>query len=215
MCEYKRLDSTVFINSSILTNELSTQLLDLIEFPSDSKFTLLYQATRDGFKASDFHSKCDGYSETLTVIKSSNGNIFGGFSWAYWGVLKNNSNYYHTYEYVRYNTGYKNDSNAFLFSLVNEFQVPAKFKIHESKSDYAIYSSSYYGPTFGTGFDLFVADESNINTNSYSYLGSAYQFKKGHFKSYNSYLAGSNYFKTVEVEVYQLHKMNDYLFLAD
>ena len=215
LCQYKRLNSTVFIGSSILTDELSTQLLSLISFPSHSSFDLIYQASRDGFRASDFHSKCDGYANTLTVVKSSNGNIFGGYSSAQWGGSTKTKTNEIDLDYVdsksNYNPAYKNDSDAFLFSLVNEYQVPAKINIVKSRSNYAIYSSNFYGPTFGTGYDLCVADQSNTNTNSYSYLGSAYQFKSSsHVKSYSSYLAGSNYFETVEVEVYHLNKKQDY-----
>jgi len=42
------------------------------------------RASRDGFKASDFHSHCDGISNTLTVIKAKSGNIFGGFTEQEW-----------------------------------------------------------------------------------------------------------------------------------
>jgi len=38
---------------------------------------LLNRGTRDRFKASDFHANCDGIANTLCVIKSESGNIFG------------------------------------------------------------------------------------------------------------------------------------------
>ncbi len=34
-------------------------------------------ATRDGFTAHNFHNKFDGIENTLTVIKSKSGSIFG------------------------------------------------------------------------------------------------------------------------------------------
>jgi hypothetical protein len=44
------------------------------------KFSLLWRGGRDGFSARDFHNHCDGHANTLTLIKDTNGNIFGGFT---------------------------------------------------------------------------------------------------------------------------------------
>jgi len=54
--------------SQILTDiEQSIMFIDLCEFSTNDKWSLLYRATRDGFDSSDFHSKCDGHSNTLTI----------------------------------------------------------------------------------------------------------------------------------------------------
>jgi len=45
---------------------------------------LVYRASKDGFGSEKFHAKCDGISRTLTVIKSTNGNIFGGYTDQAW-----------------------------------------------------------------------------------------------------------------------------------
>ena len=63
---------------------LQSQLYKLCEFPQDQKWELKYRATRDGFKASDFHSHCDGISNTMTIIKAKSGNIFGGYTEQEW-----------------------------------------------------------------------------------------------------------------------------------
>ena len=55
--------------SKILSFPQSIELLKLCEFPPYSKFTLLYRASRDGFAAEDFHSRCDRIIKTLTIIK--------------------------------------------------------------------------------------------------------------------------------------------------
>ena len=65
--------------------------------------TLLYRGSKDGFKAKDFHSKCDGHSNTITIIKVQNGDIIGGYTSVEW-----KSPFFS--KYVR-------DDNAFLFSL--------------------------------------------------------------------------------------------------
>ena len=63
----------------------------------------MYRATRDGFSADEFHSRCDNMGKTLTIIKTENGNVFGGYAETKW----------------RSTSGYMTDSNSFLFSLIN------------------------------------------------------------------------------------------------
>ena len=52
----------------------------------NKSFKLIYRASRDGFSANSFHLKCDNRSKTLTVIKSNNNNIFGGYSDLAWDI---------------------------------------------------------------------------------------------------------------------------------
>jgi hypothetical protein len=49
-----------------------------------SAWTLLYRGSRDGFAASNFHGKCDGHSNTISLIETTNGYIFGGFTPVAW-----------------------------------------------------------------------------------------------------------------------------------
>ncbi len=67
------------------------------------KLNLLWRGTRDGFEASKFHSLCDDKANTLTVVKTTTGCIFGGYTSVPWSSVG----------------GYKPDSKAFLFSLKN------------------------------------------------------------------------------------------------
>jgi hypothetical protein len=46
----------------------------------DRQFSLLWRGSRDGFKAQEFHRRCDWYANTLTVILGTKGNILGGFT---------------------------------------------------------------------------------------------------------------------------------------
>jgi hypothetical protein len=48
------------------------------------KLNLLYKANRDGFKAIDFHSRCDNKGQTNCVIKSEHGKTFGGYTNLSW-----------------------------------------------------------------------------------------------------------------------------------
>jgi hypothetical protein len=47
-------------------------------------FSLLWRGGRDGFGADDFHRRCNGHKNTLTVILDTDGNIFGGFTPVEW-----------------------------------------------------------------------------------------------------------------------------------
>ena len=76
-----------FNESEILTNENHRSVLKGWLSSQEGKWRLLFQASRDGFAAAAFHSKCDNKGPTVTIVKSGN-NIFGGFtevSWPSWG----------------------------------------------------------------------------------------------------------------------------------
>jgi hypothetical protein len=41
---------------------------------------MLWRGSRDGFGAAELHRRCDGCTNTLTLISTTKGNIFGGFT---------------------------------------------------------------------------------------------------------------------------------------
>ena len=60
---------------------------------------------------------------------------------------------------------------------------------------------------FGNGNDLVIYNDCNINTNSYSNLGSSYESPNGYAYQSNearNYLAGSYEFTVDEIEVFKL-----------
>ena len=159
--------------------------MDLCEFSCQQKFRLLYKASTDGFSSKSFHNKCDGYKSTITIILSTKGYIFGGYTDEDWSG----------------HNIYKTDKNAFIFSLVNKEKNPIKIKCNDPQ--YAICCDSSYGPIFG-GFDLAIFSNSNVNKSSYSYLCDVYKhpfYTYGSTKA-KSLLAGTSNFRTVEIEVY-------------
>ena len=120
------------------------------------------------------------------MIKSTNGNIFGGFTEKAW----NSTNVYVA------------DAKAFVFSLVNKENKP--FKVLCSNNGKEIYCHSTYGPTFGSGNDIYISSGSNANQTSYSNFGSSYyhaDYQNGTVKG-QSILAGSYNFQTLEIEVF-------------
>ena len=45
---------------------------------------MIYRGSRDGFKDSDFHRKCDGQGATVSIIKTISSDIIGGFTSQSW-----------------------------------------------------------------------------------------------------------------------------------
>ena len=73
-----------FRESTILTNVEHRKILKAwLPRAMVGEWHLLFRASRDGFAASTFHSKCDNKGPTVTVVKSG-ANIFGGFTEKPW-----------------------------------------------------------------------------------------------------------------------------------
>jgi hypothetical protein len=68
------------IMDSVILRGKTSELMFLCEFQNTLKWNLIYRASQDGFEAANFHSKCDNKPNTLVIIKSENGNIFGGYT---------------------------------------------------------------------------------------------------------------------------------------
>jgi hypothetical protein len=93
----------------------------------------------------------------LTIIKSDNGNIFGGFTEKAWNLTGN---------------GYV-DPKSFIFSMVNKENKP--FKVVCTNCAIAIYCDSSYGPIFGAGRKILIASDSNSNHKSFCNFGSSFK----------------------------------------
>jgi hypothetical protein len=176
------------MDSSILSAAQEISFLSLTGFEKNS-FSLLWRGSRDGFDAAEFHRLCDGKSNTVTVIKNTNGFIFGGFTSIPWSSSR---------------CVYKADHSAFLFTLTNPSNTP--FKLRVSSPQKAVYHWSKNGPSFGAGYDLFVSSLSNTNRDSYMNL-SSYEFPNeiSGFEGGKFIGGGSDgTFKSDEIEVFQV-----------
>ena len=93
-------------------------------------------------------------------------------------------------------------SNSFIFSLLDkEGLTPFKSMVAQPHS--AICSWSNYGPTFGGGHDIHIADNANQNTGSYTRFGYTYSPPSG-VTDVSTILAGTHQFSPDEVEVFYL-----------
>jgi hypothetical protein len=180
----------VIVFDSLILYQSENSYLASITKPTRTA-TLLYRATRDGFAASSFHSRCNGKANTVTLIKTNSNYVFGAYTSAIWPS----------------SSGYVTDSTAFIFSLRKSGGSSMEnFPIITSV--YSIYGNSGYGPAFGGGHDIHVRDSSNVYTGSYTNFGHSYSLPAGYAygqSNTKSYLAGSyNSWLTTEIEVFQL-----------
>ena len=164
----------------------------LCQFPESQRWDLKYRASRDGFSGQNFITKCNGVSNTLTIIKTTNGNIFGAFAEKAW---INGSNVV--------------DPKAFTISLINKENNPFKAMISSVHPQGYQYNALYCGSSYiNFGYDnynnsygLYIASNSNVNQSSFSQFG--YAFKHQSYPAGSDIIAGSRNFQTIEIEVFK------------
>ena len=175
-----------FNDSSILTASERISLKQMLNILTEG--TLIYKASKNGFSADSFHSRCAGISNTITIIKTTSNSVFGGFTSTSWSS-NNDWNY---------------DANAFIFSLRREGK-PNKQRLNVTQPEYAVYNYYSFGPIFGDSIHVY--DDSNQNNDSFSKLGFNYQLPNNinyESEEAQNYLAGSYNWQSTEIEVYQL-----------
>ena len=74
--------------------------------------------------------------------------------------------------------------------------------IKEPHLQYAIYKHLAYGPTFGLGWDIYISDNANSNSDSYTNL-SHYETPKG-ANTPATILSGTRHFSPDDWEVFYL-----------
>lgn len=125
----------------------------------------------------------------MTVIKTTTGFIFGGYTSQSWSSPVFGE--------------YKQDPDAFLFTFKNPHNRPLKLKVTEP--NFAVYNAKSNGPTFGWWHDLYVCDNSNAHKLSYVWSMS-YELpeKDNGYWLGGKFFYGDNYFKVDEIEVFQI-----------
>ena len=145
--------------SSLLTTADQAQLASWL---GEGSIVLsnIYSKTQ-GDTSSNFHRAADGKGRTFSVMQASNefGKtwLVGGYNPQSW----NSSGQYNM-------TAEDKDRTAFLFNLTNgtlHKQTPKTYAL-DSVGSYQTLNLAKFGPTFGTGYDLFVPG--NLTTGGYS-----------------------------------------------
>jgi prefoldin subunit 5 len=175
-------------------------LCDFPEFFTEfrgKRFEILWRGSRDGFEAQEFHRRCDGHSNTLTVILDTKGNIFGGFTPVEW-----DSRVWNGYWADRDNMPKVDDSlKSFLFTLKNPHNIPARrFALKAEAKHKALFCGRFCGPSFGD--DIHVCHDCNKDTWSFTSLGATYTNDTG--LDEGIVFTGSLYFQVKEIEVFEI-----------
>jgi hypothetical protein len=155
-------------------------------------FNLLWRGSRDGFTARQFHRRCDGRANTLTLISDTKGNIFGGFTPVKW----ESASWTH-----------KDDDSlrSFLFTLRNPYGVPPrKFALKEETKDYAIYCHSAWCAAFGSCIG--VSDNCNAHRDSWTHIGTHWESNCTYANdtAFEYFLTGAREFTVREIEVFEI-----------
>jgi hypothetical protein len=148
----------------------------------DKKWKLLYRGSRDGFRASHFHRLCDGCANTVTLILTATGCIFGGFTSVPWDSTNRQRP--------------DGKPTSFLFTVKDaRGSPPSTFPFPPNSPNAGrayepirspIQCHGSCGPTFGPQ-DLYVADNCDINSSSCSGNG-LYRNTEGVFTGERSFL---------------------------
>ena len=129
-----------FSGTEILNNESKKMLLSWLP-RKPIKITLLLNSNIDGDSTSTFMDKCSGKCPTLSVIKTTKGNIFGGYTTQLW------------------KQGKVQDRNAFVFSI------DKKKKYNIKNPEYAIGFENNYFWMFGYSYNTIVCRNNCTKTN--------------------------------------------------
>ena len=187
--EVEKKEAPLKIDSAILSNqaEQAAFLKNILGNPR--RIERIFRASEHNFKVAAFHEKCDNKRDTLTLVRTEFGRTIGGYSHYPWD-----------------NSGWLSDGGmrAFLFSL------DRKEKYVPADGNNLIYRGSGYGPTFGGGHDLRLADSCNNPNSSYANFPSTYNRAENKIsnsqESYANFSGATNgwNFRVVEYEVFQV-----------
>ena len=140
-----------FQGTSLLNNEEKKLISEWIDPKKIIKFYLLFSTAKDGDSSLTFHKYCDGESPTVTIVKDTFGRKFGGYSTKSWSQSTCGASY-------------SRAPGSFIFNLVYRI----KCDLIDQLNILAIYRDNSFGPTFGGGHDLYIADRCTSNANSNS-----------------------------------------------
>jgi hypothetical protein len=150
---------------------------------------LLYRGSRDGFESEVFHERCDGKSPTVTIVRTAEGYVFGGYTPVPWAADGGNLP--------------DPSLQTFLFSLKNPYDFPPKkFALKGDQKSFAIYCNRRYGPSFGGGFDFVLCSGCDAQSKNATNFGYSYENDTG--RDGKLFLAGSPTFRVEELEVFSV-----------
>ena len=174
----KRIKNKDSLIGDIIKNEEQYNLIcDYIDKKKDFKFELLYKGTLDGDTYDIFHKKCDNQGPTISIIESTDGQVFGGYASKSWDINSKSD---------------ISDPDSFLFNI----NIKKKYCVSNNKGLYK--SDGYICDFGGSNFHELWLDSNYFSKSGWCDNGNGYNFK-------NYELSGgkSNY-KVKECEVYKV-----------
>jgi len=125
---------------------------------------ILYVASRDGDKSSDFHSACDNKWPTVVIVQTTTGVVFGGYTDVPWDGSQ---------------PGYRRSSKSFLFQIR-----PNVRKCFIKSPEHAVYNHPGIGPIFGAAQDILIHTGALSRTDNFvnghvSYRCNQYELNEG------------------------------------
>ena len=170
-----------FENTIIKNKDEAIKILKWVCPNNERTVKLLYKATPEENTRDDFHRKCDNKGATVTLIETTKGRRFGGYTSLSWSSLQE----------------WKDDKESFLFSLDNDKKYDV---IKDAK--YKVYSGKEFGQWFGNGGNIGLAYEKNY------FIGNDTHRENFGDKCYSTTvqneLSGGTTFNISKMEVYQI-----------
>jgi len=143
-------DSLIVGTDSSKMSQLNSWLSSRLQNSDRSYWKRCWRGSVDGWHTKTFHQLCDDLGPTVTIVRA-NGYIFGGYTDQSW----------------KWSHGYQYSTKTFIFSLRNYYGYGYFKNDVNNYYQYSTYSNDNYGPTFGGGHDIYIADYANTNYNSY------------------------------------------------
>ncbi|TNV79755.1 hypothetical protein FGO68_gene7835 [Halteria grandinella] len=182
--KFDQLALSVRIFKSVILNDGAKQrkIIDFFEQAGTplKQSNLLYRGSVSKFGIAEFHKQCDHKPKTITIIRTTKGNIIGGYTSQLWNHF----------------ASFKVDKTAWLFNI----DLPNIFRVQPS-GEKAIVGNSNYGPIFGGGHNLSIVNAANNNSGSGVSINSSYE----NLENVNL-LKGQDttHFRVTEIEVFQI-----------
>ncbi|KAF2075720.1 hypothetical protein CYY_002963 [Polysphondylium violaceum] len=159
------------------------------------QFELLYRASQNENSIQAFHDKCDRQGPTITLIKTTEGDVFGGYNSKSWGY-----NFY-------------GDKRCFIFTLINKHNIPpTKYMYNTDITNYPDKQCCEPDPTLSSCAPVFgfnprggSADICIKSTESFQ------SFPNNYIDTTNvgkSTLTRSKFFTVQDYEVYNVVELN-------
>ena len=199
------LYSRISIDTKILTDAEQVKLLEMVynhldnnKYPRN-EWKLLFRGSRDGYHRNNFYSKCDNKSDTICIIQSPEGNVFGGFTSLKWIKVGSSGRSGHEYDELAfvYHLRRKGHVNEEVFPVI---QLPTQMQGFSPLNGryYAIQQDPYGYLSFGGYGTAFFMTSTSCRA-SYG-VCQAYNLGKGQ-------LNDQQYFDPIELEVFQIARV--------